>query len=200
MQNSEINAELREQLSALLDGELEREQALFLLKRMEHDQALQALWSRMCDGADCLRQEYVAAADFSTRVSSAIEQEIVPAQLRPQRSWRQHVLGLALAASAAFAVVMLLGDQQTAPAVMTAAPTQNPVSASEVTGAMQIASPVFNPASARFGDGVAPSEAPMLKLDQYLLRHSEAVGLGWEGPARPMVYPVSHADGLKTAQ
>jgi negative regulator of sigma E activity len=73
----QVSAPLREQVSALVDGELSRSEAAFLLKRMEHDEALKALYLRYQLAGDCLRGNVGAleSADFSARLMQKIQAE-----------------------------------------------------------------------------------------------------------------------------
>jgi negative regulator of sigma E activity len=196
--------ELKEQLSALLDGELDRDQALFLLKRMEHDSALRALWERMCQCGDVLREEPLCTAGFAERVQEALAKEAEPAfavahagRQNGRRSWFGTAAGGALAAAMAYAVVLIgsqTGTPEEALPVLAADSDHNARSAAAITGAMSVASPVFNTASARFGESSLQPLPASLNLDNYLLRHSEALSGGLHGEMQPFIYPVSHSD------
>ncbi len=64
----------REQLSAMMDGALSADEAKFLLRRMEHDDALADCWERWQFLGDAMRGQAGRAlpADFSRRVGRAI--------------------------------------------------------------------------------------------------------------------------------
>ena len=64
----------REQLSAMMDGALSADEAKFLLRRMEHDDALADCWERWQFLGDAMRGQVGRAlpADFSRRVGRAI--------------------------------------------------------------------------------------------------------------------------------
>ena len=66
--------QLRESLSALLDGELNATEAAFLIKRMAHDDELNAQWQRFQGIGEVLRgqAQIVASDNFSARVLSRI--------------------------------------------------------------------------------------------------------------------------------
>ena len=70
----------REQLSALIDGELDAEQARFLLRRLQHDGELAGDLERWQLAADALRGEAPALASpgFAERVAAAIAEEAAP--------------------------------------------------------------------------------------------------------------------------
>ena len=100
----------REDLSALMDGELAAEPSRFLLRRLDHDPDLAATWSRWhmvraCLAADPARlQTPRQQSDFAARIANALQAEAAP--VRPRR-WARYVGGGAIAASVAVAALML---------------------------------------------------------------------------------------------
>ncbi len=110
----------REDLSALMDGELGTEPARFLLRRMEHDPELARAWSRWhliraCLDAkkqttahsDSLLIDSIASDDvFVARVMGAVRQQ-------PRRHWARYIGGGAIAASVAVAALILSVPQST---------------------------------------------------------------------------------------
>lgn len=68
----------REQLSAMMDGALSADQTKFLLRRMQHDDALADCWERWQFLGDALRGQAGRAlpADFSRRVGRAIADDL----------------------------------------------------------------------------------------------------------------------------
>jgi len=111
----------RQQLSAMLDGELPPDQAKFMLRRLEHDGELAACWERWQVCGDILRGRHDALlpADFSQRVANAIagEGQVETASTaatatiatKPPR-WARWGGGAALAASVAI-VALFVGRQ-----------------------------------------------------------------------------------------
>lgn len=107
----------RQQLSAMLDGELAPDEARFMLRRLEHDSELATCWERWQVCGDILRGRHDALlpAGFSQRVLLAItETEAVPqlavaqdgnAARRPR--WGRWGSGAALAASVAVAALFV---------------------------------------------------------------------------------------------
>jgi sigma-E factor negative regulatory protein RseA len=99
----------RENLSALMDGELAAEPTRFLLRRLEHDPELGATWSRWhliraCLAADASRAPGIDSG-FTARVAAALAVEAAaPAQ---RRRWARYVGGSAIAAGVAVAALML---------------------------------------------------------------------------------------------
>ena len=107
----------RQQLSAMLDGELLPDQARFMLRRLEHDTELAACWERWQVCGDILRGRHDALlpADFSRRVADAIGgqaqaagvvADVGDASARRPR-WARWGGGAALAASVAMAALFV---------------------------------------------------------------------------------------------
>lgn len=99
-----------EQLSAGMDGELGSEELRFLLRRLDHDAALQQRWSRFHVASASLRGELPALASpaFADRVMQAIAVEAAAAAMpRGRRSnWLKFSAGGAIAASVAVVALM----------------------------------------------------------------------------------------------
>lgn len=108
--DQDADAVLREQLSALMDGELEGSEKAFLLRRLAHDQELKATWDRYHQIREVLSEPQGPrrSMDFADRVMAAIEAEEAPAvtQAAPRATtrrlsgWRQ-AFGAAMAAGVA---------------------------------------------------------------------------------------------------
>lgn len=108
----------RQQLSALFDGELGLDEARFLQRRLEHDAALAAAWSRWQLAGDALRGQAVAAAPpgFAGRVAAAVAAEGAPARAATGSRRSRLLPGAALAASvAALAMFMTRQAPEVAP-------------------------------------------------------------------------------------
>jgi len=147
-----IDEHYRQQLSALVDGELAADQARFLLRRLQHDPELQACQERWQLLGDAMRGHAVAPApaDFAARVAAAVAAEPAPLA-EPRRElragWRRWGGGAALAASVAV-VALLMGRQ----AVDTAGPEQEPPT--QVIASQAVLPP---PSTATLADGQAPA-------------------------------------------
>lgn len=76
-----LDAHHRQQLSAMLDGELPPDQAKFMLRRLQHDAQLATCWERWQVCGDVLRgrHEALLPADFSQRVMGAIARDVADA-------------------------------------------------------------------------------------------------------------------------
>lgn len=106
----------RQQLSAMLDGELSPDQARFMLRRLQHDLQLADCWERWQVCGDVLRGQRNALlpADFAQKVSVAIAAGGARAPDTSSRAGGPRLLrwggGAALAASVAMAA-LLVGRQ-----------------------------------------------------------------------------------------
>lgn len=110
----------RQQLSALVDGELAPDEARFLLRRLQHDTELSGRYERWQLAGDVLRGQVrrTASADLSARVAAAIATlpagqaaAPVPAAGKPRGLLRWGG-GAALAASVAAVAMMVTGRQE----------------------------------------------------------------------------------------
>ena len=101
----------RVQLSALVDGELQPEQARFLLRRLEHDEDLRGCWERWQLAGDVMRglESVILPSGFADRVAIAVAAETskVHAATRHPR-WARWGGGAALAASVAVVAMFLV--------------------------------------------------------------------------------------------
>lgn len=111
----------RQQLSALVDGELPADEARFLLRRLQHDEELNSQWERWQLLGDALRGQAVAPAPagFAQRVADAMAAEPVAARATvPARNgllrWGGGALAASVAALALF-VAVRPADEEPAP-------------------------------------------------------------------------------------
>lgn len=137
----------REDLSALMDGELGAEPARFLLRRMEHEPELARAWSRWHLIRACLGGEAKAGP---VRLAGAKDEDIFAArvlqavQAQPQRArhrWARYLGGGAIAASVAAAALILSVPQTTSTETSLAAAPERTATAAARTG-MIAAAPV----------------------------------------------------------
>ena len=158
-QTDKLDDHHRQQLSAMLDGELLPDQAKFMLRRLEHDGELAACWERwqVCGEVMRGRQGALLPADFSRRVANAIvdQRDAAPAAgvatATKQPRWARWGGGAALAASVAMAA-LFVGRQ--APDPEPAAPTQVVASTAAPGAEAPAAVPSPDPATP------APAQAP----------------------------------------
>lgn len=95
----------RENLSSLMDGELDRKGRKFLLRRIAADANMKAEWSRMHTVRACLHKERLASRDLVARVASALDGEPAPSRSLATRLLRP-VAGGAIAASVAVMAIV----------------------------------------------------------------------------------------------
>ena len=106
--------DIRERLSALVDGELTEYEAVGMLDRLNHDVELKQVWERYHLVSDVMRNNFprVTSVDLVGQVRESLDAEPV-AILPMRRRWGRvkPVAGLALAASiAVVAVLTFRGD------------------------------------------------------------------------------------------
>jgi sigma-E factor negative regulatory protein RseA len=191
-----MNDSIREQLSAMADGEMEAEGTRFLLKRLERDSEFRGVWERYHLMRDCLRhQGTMAPPDFCAGVSALIDAEEATSRRKPvaRSSWR----GLGGAAIAAgVAAVALFGVRMTPVAEENALGAANlaqtaPMTTSDLVPAWQL-TPVADREQFLLVQRPIPSE-----IDGYFARHGEAAGgIGPLGPL-PSVLAVAQAPAAR---
>lgn len=115
-----FDAHHRQQLSSLMDGELSLDEARFLLRRLEHDEALAGCNERWQLLGDVLRGQACAPAPtgFADRVQALVAAEPAPAPAaaapapRERRTgWRRWGGGAALAASVAAIALFMTREE-----------------------------------------------------------------------------------------
>lgn len=159
----------RQQMSALMDGELAPDQARFLMRRMAEDGALNDTWERWQLCGEVLRGRAPAPAPqgFAERISAAIAaQSVQPAANQEFRRPGNRLLrwgGGAIAASVALVALFMAGQQSksltTDPASGLAsvvpAPADAPTPATPAASTQTV-----DPAAALAGTAVAVASLP----------------------------------------
>lgn len=108
--------QIREQMSALIDGELPRDEVGLLVRRMARDAGLKRAFGNYLLAGESLRAPggVLASPGFAARVSAAIDagdgMEAVASPVSKQAPvrWRRPLAATAVAASAALAAVLLV--------------------------------------------------------------------------------------------
>lgn len=108
--------QIREQMSALIDGELPRDEVGLLVRRMAREAELKRAFGNYVLAGESLRAPggVLASPGFAARVSAAIgeaDMAELAAPLAPVRArigWRRPLAATAVAASAALAAVLLV--------------------------------------------------------------------------------------------
>lgn len=167
----------KEQLSQLMDGEIDGEPGRFLLRRLEASGELRSTWARYHLIRDCMRFQDRAFADdeLSARVRRAIdghEEAGASATVASGgRSWFRPAAGFAVAAAVAMMAVVAV-----APNLPNGAPATE-------TAALEASTPFASPnilargpesRQVNLSGGQVDSGAD--KLNSYLLRHYQVAG------------------------
>jgi sigma-E factor negative regulatory protein RseA len=175
-----MSEQIREQVSAFLDGELPNSETELLLKRLTRDGELRESFGRYALIGEALRgagHAYLTKG-FAGRVNFAIDGESVSASghaphTRAPRWWRPFA-GAAVAAGVAAVAVVALQHRAVAPtlrpAVLTAqnaasTPIQGAVAAQAPREAISYTVPVTVPD--------APAAMPPARLTNYVFAHSK---------------------------
>lgn len=197
-----MSQQIPEQLSALMDGELARDETLFLMRRIDNDGGLVQRWSRYHLTRQVLRRQdvFVLAGDFSDRILAQLDAEGMLQVARGGR-WMRWAGGGAIAASVAVVALIVSAPQNagndvsgeplaasvTSISTPAAPATQNPAEFRP-----PLASPVLDvqPASVST-EGFATSSAPIdPRLQSYLIRHYDATANNGQSTMMPYVLLV----------
>jgi len=195
--------DLKQQLSAMMDGELESQPTRFLLRRLNADASLQQDWARWHLARACLRGETTAAlrTGFAAGIAEQIAADAVPA-----RRHRGEVLrwagGLAVAASVAMAALLVVPSGPTPVTidgpVIAATPSVAPEARVATSGLTERdLRPSLAPVAQTVAAGTdARMLGPAIRLDPqlhgYVLRHNAALRAGGDlsyMPLLPVVAP-----------
>ena len=197
-----MSQQIREQLSALMDGELPRDQTLFLMRRLGNDGELAQCWSGYHAVRQVLRRQdlFLLRGGFSEQILRRIDAEAAPHVSRGG-SWLRWAGGSAIAASVA--VVALIFS---APHDDTSTVSGEPLAASVKTASQQVApavsrpgefrapliSPALDvqPASVSTEGFSSPSSAMDPRLQSYLIRHYDATASNGQTAMIPYVLLV----------
>jgi sigma-E factor negative regulatory protein RseA len=153
-----------EKISALMDGELDWQQAQQQIHRLKEDEELASGWHTFHLIGDAMRNERPLSRDFSRKVSARIVAE--PTVLAPRRSRGKRIATFALSAAASLSAVALVGWV----ALSTVPPAPQP----EIARAPIPSVPAV-PASATLSTAAptlasVPSDGTM---NEYLMAHQE---------------------------
>ena len=179
-----MSEQIREQISAFLDGELPGAETELLLKRLLRDKQLRDGFGRYALIGEAMRgsQHVTLRRDFASDVSGAIDSS-EPAQpaAQPRRAPRAGaggggVAGAAVAASVAVVAVVALQQRTVAPAGIAAAGAAHPVVVQvRPAGAAQLVAKNREPLSYTVPDanGAPPNAIPGARLTNYVFAHSQ---------------------------
>ena len=181
-----MNEKTREDLSALVDGEVGTHEATSLLERVERESALRTAWERYHLIGDVLRNGIpdVGMHDLVERVRKLVDSEPLSLTRRRRRVGPVKAMGgLALAASVA--IVAIVGVQLVN-RELPPAPAQ--IAEAEVTD------PADEPVQFAGARWDVEHPAVEARLNRYLVDHSEYLDNGMWG-VLPYARIVSYDDG-----
>jgi sigma-E factor negative regulatory protein RseA len=190
-----MSEQIREQVSAFLDGELPNTETELLLKRLTRDGELRESFGRYALIGEALRGggSQILTLGFASRVNHAIDGEPAQAaghvsQARVPRWWRP-LAGVAVAAGVATVAIVALQQRAIVPVKGAAAVSARNVVASTVSAPNQapvqagggpreaLSYTVVPAASAEAPSAIAPA-----RLTNYVFAHSKySSGLGQRG-------------------
>jgi sigma-E factor negative regulatory protein RseA len=173
-----MSEQIREQVSAFLDGELPSSETELLLKRLTRDAELRESFGRFALIGESLRgaSRVPLSRNFAVRVNSAIDGEPAAASSAALHSsparWGRTFAGAAVAASVAVVAVVALQQRAIAPTLhgVSSVTAQN-IAAAHPKEALSYTVPAALP--------VAPGVLPTARLTNYVFAHSKySSGLG----------------------
>ena len=176
-----MSEQIREQVSAFLDGELPSSETELLLKRLTRDAELRDSFGRYALIGEALRgSNHALLKGFESRVNRAIDGGPQPAAMpampaRGARWWRPFAGTAVVAGVAAVAIVAMQQRSALAPSVALTGPA--------VTDARMAAAVVLpNHEALSYTVPVATAAAPTGRLTNYMFAHSKySYGLGQRG-------------------
>lgn len=195
-----MNQQIREQLSTLMDGELPRDETLFLMRSLNSHGELAQSWSTYHVVRQVLRRQdvFVLPADFSTRILAQLESETV--HVIQAGRWLRWAGGGAIAASVAVMALVFSGprgNQGELPGEPLAASVnamQPAMVATPQPGEFRapLISPALDaqPASVSSSGFAAPSAPIDPRLQSYLIRHYDAAAGNGQSAMLPYVLLV----------
>jgi sigma-E factor negative regulatory protein RseA len=173
-----MSEQIREQVSAFLDGELPNSETELLLKRLTRDAELRESFGRYALIGESLRGGVPTTLShgFTARVNRAIDGEPLAANSQPARNrtsaWWRPFAGAAVAAGVAAVAVVALQQRAVAPTMRAALPmtAQNSGIAQNV-GAAKPREALSYTVPAAVPD--APAALPAARLTNYVFAHSK---------------------------
>lgn len=196
-----MSQQIREQLSTLMDGELPRDETLFLMRSLNNNGELAQSWSTYHLTRQVLRRQdvFVVSADFSNRILAQLEAETGHAAHSGR--WLRWAGGGAIAASVAVVALVFSGprggqgDRPGEPLAASVNAIQQPAMvATQRPGEFRapMISPVLDvqPASVSTQGFATPSAPIDPRLQSYLIRHYDAAAGNGQSAMLPYVLLV----------
>jgi sigma-E factor negative regulatory protein RseA len=166
-----MSEQIREQVSAFLDGELPSSETELLLKRLSRDAELRESFGRYALIGESLRgsSRVPLTRGFADRVNCAIDGEPVAANAEAlyggRVRWWRPIAGAAVAAGVAAVAVLALQQRADAPMVRAALPATAQNSKAAPKEAISYTVPAALPD--------APAVLPAARLTNYVFAHSQ---------------------------
>lgn len=194
-----MSEQIREQISAFLDGELPSSETELLLKRLTRDAELRESFGRYALVGEAMRGRGVArlSRGFAARVNRAIDGEPAPELSSPRGAhgsrWWRPLSGVAAAAGVAAIAIVALQQHAVAPADMAARPAILGAAAPVVAAAAaprEALSYTVPVAAAELATPVSNA-----RLTNYVFAHSKySSGLGQRGVLADLLIEDEPAD------
>lgn len=175
-----LSEELRESISALIDGELGTTESAFLLKRMGHDEQVHAQWQRYQCIGEALRGQASAfdADNFSAKLLAQIEAQSLqykapsPGNQVEKRTLLRWLGGAAIAATVSWTALLMTREEiTTKPALAEAQPL---TLASPVVGVHTVSGRI----GSRYPTMVLEDSAALASsMDEFLLQHVQGAAV-----------------------
>jgi sigma-E factor negative regulatory protein RseA len=192
-----MSEQIREQVSAFLDGELPNSESELLLKRLTRDPELRESFGRYALIGEAVRgasRAYLTQG-FAGRVNLAIDGEVTPSvpatHGRAPRWWRP-LAGVAVAAGVAAVAVVALQQRAVSPGLRPALITAQSVSSAPRSALVQTAAlqASHEPLSYTVPttSAAGPTAMPPARLTNYVFAHSKySSGLDQQGVLADML-------------
>ncbi len=197
-----MNQPQQEQLSAFIDGELERDAARFLMKRLDSDAELREAWQRWQLVGSCLRGQpaYQLPDSFAEGIAARLANEATPRGASPMASVLRWTAGLAVAASVAMLALVVVqpGDGSTnAPPIASlpqageAIVEASPLRAEDLRPDLGAATETVSRVRTQLLGPALPVDP---RLDSYLVRHGAVIGSNGSMQVVPYVHLLQAQD------
>lgn len=190
---NDSNRELDEELSAFVDGQIERSRQRFVIKRLTEHATVAHRWSRYHLVRQVMRKESFAAVDLSARVARALETSPAMEQERAPHRFLKPVAGGLIAASVA--VVALVGMNYSL--LDNSAPGANEAGQGFVSQSTPM-DRVFSQPATPVGLGGGRTSADQQRLERLMLQHQQAARGAGVGTYWPVVTLAPTKEGGAT--
>jgi sigma-E factor negative regulatory protein RseA len=179
-----MSEQIREQVSAFLDGELPNSETELLLKRLTRDSELRESFGRYTLIGEALRGAScdIVSKGFASRVNLAIDGEAVPAGAQTRqagaRHWWRPLAGVTVAAGVAAVAIVALQQRSLSPS----APASSPLTAQIMPTSIPVAAHEALSYTVPTPSADAASAMAPARLTNYVFAHSKySSGLGQRG-------------------